>query len=361
MKTFQKCKNLPAKNAKVLLLTHIDADGSGASIVFRAVFDDITVRYCSNGFMSENIRKAVCEEADKYDYIIACDISCNAEDAEAIDRSNGKKKFVLLDHHISAIDLNKYDWAIVKPEITVGSFRHLHSYNTTHMLKDGHSSGASLAYDFAEYAGLIPAKSKYSQSPALERSIYTLQELVTLIAGYDTWDWVNLFNKDREYKDINTLFGIYGQEMFEERFLNKVLGGEDIFDETDYLLLKIESEKINSYLKRTEKGFKTGTLTSGDTEYSAVFVSANDYLADVFARMQEVYPGYDLYVASYGTGISVRATKPEINVGEIVKKVGGGGHAGAGGIKIKQDIILNLIGNTIGMTLTVDKEKEGKW
>lgn len=53
--------------------------------------------------------------------------------------------------------------------------------------------------------------------------------------------------------------------------------------------------------------------------------------------MRETYPEIDLFIINYGTGISIRSDKENINVGKIVKTFGGGGHKGSGGFKLSKE------------------------
>ena len=52
-----KIKNINV-DSKILLLTHNDLDGEGASIIMKYFFHNVEVRHCSNSKMDEEINNA---------------------------------------------------------------------------------------------------------------------------------------------------------------------------------------------------------------------------------------------------------------------------------------------------------------
>lgn len=338
----------PDRNSKIKLLTHTDMDGSGASIVLRSIFDDVEIKHCSNAVMSEEIKNAILDEESNFDWIFACDISCNETDAEIINNHPNSKKLILLDHHITAMSLNKYDWACVEPKLIKDSYR-AKLYTTP---DTGLSSGTSLVYDFMEYCDLT----RYISD------IDFLKTIVHMIAAYDTWDWVNHFGKNPDFDTLSTLFDIYMSDRFEEKILNKINtpktdSTKELFDDIDRLLLDIEHDKIDIYLKGIEKAFTTGTIKIQNVDYSIVFCTSDKYLQETFEHMKAILPDYDIYLINYGNGIGLRATKDEINVGMIAKEFGGGGHPGAAGVKIPFAYQVDIIEKTFSANITID-EKE---
>ena len=56
--------------------------------------------------------------------------------------------------------------------------------------------------------------------------------------------------------------------------------------------------------------------------------------------MKTEYPEKDLYIINYGSGISMRGVKKDFNVGMFAKgNYGGGGHPGAAGFPIPEEMI----------------------
>ena len=147
-----------AKLAKVnensRILTHTDLDGAGAAVLLKSFFrDGVDVIHCPNDMMSRMIRDKASDPdtAKEYDLMIVSDISCSEEDAEYVDKHK-QVALVLLDHHQTAVGLNRFSWACVQPLLLKGSYRDSILYETGAV--SVHSSGTSLVYDYMEYCGL---------------------------------------------------------------------------------------------------------------------------------------------------------------------------------------------------------------
>ncbi len=340
----EKLKRL-ADGSRVLLLTHTDMDGAGPAILLRSIFEHVDVFHCSNGEMSKMIRNMATdpETVKKYDFMIITDISCSEEDAEIINRFK-TVDLVLLDHHPTATGLNRFPWAYIQPMLKEGSFRDAILYGTDR--KSVHSSGTSLMYDYLEYCGLA------DQIPNRELAKY----LVFLIAGYDTWDWNDVFKKDMRFRDLQTVFAQYGISEFEDAFTKKLSdpGIKDLFDDTDMLLLRIAEKKKKYFLEEVvAHRISTGNVKLGEKYYSFTYCSVSENMADVFEYMRANYD-VDLHIVDYGTGISIRTNRSDINVGEIAKRAGGGGHPGAGGVKVPFEKRQALLEDVLGATFYFD-------
>lgn len=322
---------------KILLITHNDLDGSGPVVILNKFFKNVIVRHVTNYAMSWTIIKAVTEELDEteeFDCVVACDISVNEADAELIENHPNHDRFVLIDHHATAEFLNKYDWAAVESKLLDDSFRTIF-YEGISEDKPRSSSGTSLLYDYVDYLGLAK-----DADPEFKLFIH-------MIATYDTWDWKNTFTGAESCYDLNTLFNIYGSEIFDRLYTERFTGMNetdiDNFNKQNNLVLEIENRKRENFLQYVDKGFQTGSVKIGDKCYSMCLWTGNSYMNDVFERMKEHWPNRDLYIICYGTGISYRSDNPDINVGEISKLYGGGGHVAAGGFKIPLDLQIGYI------------------
>lgn len=340
---FSKLPKISPSMKNILLLTHTDLDGAGAYILLKAIANkaNIEVQHCNNGVMSSVIRNCVTKNdiALKYDLIIACDISCNIADAGFIDGDANKYKFVLLDHHDTALALNQYDWACVQPHVPEDSFRvRYYKDENGNLNPNAHSSGTSLMYDYLEYCGLI-GDMFYSEYELL-------QYFTHMTAAYDTWDWVEIFGKKAPdpYK-LNKLFTTMGITKFEENMVLKMANAfssttpsQQIFDQTAELIMSIEEEKIKTHLESTRKSLINDMITLDNKTYSMVYCYTGRYFPETFDMMMEEYPFSQLYAINYGSGISLRTRDQDIHIGKLLENIGGGGHAGAGGAKIHLDL-----------------------
>lgn len=343
---------------KALLLTHIDADGAGPVVLLKYLLgeDNVEVKHCSNSKMSWEIGTSVQTNdiASKYDIIIATDISCNAITASYIDKNNNKSKFVLLDHHNTALGLDKYNWACIQSDIISDSYRMPYYDN---LEGDKHSSGTSLMYDYLEYCCMFENK------PAVEMNI--IKDFVHTIAAYDTWDWNNVFGKAIKYKQMATIFDAYGTTMFERRFLEKITSHEKLLDKFDLFIVEAEETKMADFLEVIKTCINTGTLCFKKEDdsidatscYSITYCNCNNHTTEVFEIMKEMYPDADLHIINYGGGISFRTAKPSVNVGELLLPLGGGGHPGAGGVKIPFDTEIEKVQETLNAIITLDERE----
>lgn len=316
----------------ILLLTHTDMDAAGVAIVCMQELKNLDIKYLSNNKMSQGILNNVRDnkETKRYDAIIIADISCNDKDAEEVDaiKKETGMKIVLLDHHLTANHLNKYDWAVVESGMLEDS--NIASKYAAVNISDAHSSGASLTYDFLSYVKVV------------DRTGF-LDEIIHLIAAYDTWDWHYLFNDNERYSKLDKLCDIYGLKIFvDEMHLRAVTAytAFSLFDPTDLTLLNIHNNKVQSHLGYIKDYIKTGVLTlESGKQYKVAWCIASEYLTETFDYMQETYTDCDMYIINTGDGVSLRTAKEELNVGQLAKELyNGGGHPGAAGFPINYEV-----------------------
>lgn len=329
--------------SKILLLTHDDLDGCGAAILLQYFFKNVEVITCTNGKMDKEIKDA-CELEDYYtkynypqknDYIFITDISCKEDTAEYIKtHPNVANKVILVDHHITADYLNKYNFCFIGGDNPEDGFsnKYYKDKNT-----NGHASGTTLLLDFLYYKG-IP-----------DRIYPNIDNFAFNVGSYDTWDWVKIFNKeDKSPNNLNKLYSIYSIE-----FKNKILKqlkdniSDFEFDKTDDLLLDIDKIACDKYIERKAKGFREKVLNIDNQDYKVCIGIGEQYLEELFNKMEEDYPLADFYAINTGYSISLRSRENALNrdpvdVSKIAKSLGGGGHKEAAGFKIDNDMIDNF-------------------
>ena len=332
------------KDDRILLLTHDDADGAGAEIVLRCMFPEknIEVVHLSNGVMSGRVKEALTDAAiaESFGKVIACDISCNEADAEYIDSlSDINSRFVLLDHHLTSQYINRYSWGVSFGDMLEDSF-------LVNYYSNGHSSGTSLILDYMYYCGInfLP-----------DASCITTENICLWISAYDTWDWKTCFEGNNKFKDENLLFAAYGNNLYVHRRLTKIGFFPSYYDPDD-IMLKVEKAKRKEHIESIKDQIKFGTmdtvLKNGRIKiYDIAYIDDSKYVFDVLDYMRDTYPERDLFIVNYGSGVSIRSDKEDVNVAEIVKPFGGGGHKGAGGFKFEKRDIYNLFEKTTGSNL----------
>lgn len=333
---FDKLPNVD-KTANILVLTHTDLDGEGIALLFSLLFENITIKHCSNAVMDKEIRDAATSAFSSYDYIFACDISCTETTAEIIEDYGNRNRLIIIDHHKTADFLNKYDWAVVYPDMVSDSFRA--SLYTD--VAAGHSSATGLLFDYFDIKG----------HTARLKNIQFTRAVVETISAYDTWDWVNCFSSNPRYKAFNDLYFAYGEEIFEQVMIQRLNAcdprGFEFFSSQDKLILAIEANKQKAAVEKVKDSIKTGILTIDDREYAIAICFTAECIPSVFAYMRDTYKDSDINIIITPRTISMRTDKPNVDVSAIAKKFNGGGHTGAAGFTLDLTKQLNFIANSM--------------
>lgn len=154
---------------KVLLFTHEqDIDGIGCVILGKKAFRDFDYVTCKTFEIDKNFKKYLDNKSIyDYDKIYVTDLCLHEPILSIINNDEIlRNKVLVLDHHKTEIESNKYEFVNVILKCDKGS-----------------ASGTSLFYDY-----LI--NNSYLVKPNL-----TLQELVEFTRQYDTWEWEKYDNK----------------------------------------------------------------------------------------------------------------------------------------------------------------------
>nr|BDD45040.1 hypothetical protein 28 [Bacillaceae bacterium] len=266
-----------------IMFSHNDLDGIGCGILFKSVLGIYAeVHYCGYHNVDEIIieRLNEIEESNERPQIVISDLGIKPETTERVDRYQGEK--ILLDHHKTNHWIaEKYDWAVIDEE----------------------ASGTLLVFNYIDG---IPEK---------------YRNFAIMVDDYDRW-----IHNYPESKQLNRLFFIQGIKRFEERCLH--CERPHSLYRIDKLLLELEEEKIEHYIDKLEKSIHIYGL-SGDKKLGVVF--ADRYQSEVG---HELIQRLDLdaiaLIDANLKKISFRS-KPNFDVGEIAKRLGGGGHKNASG------------------------------
>lgn len=327
----------------ILLVSHNDMDGYGPEIILKSLFyKNVDTLHVSNNSMDKSILwAALNEENDKYDYILITDISCSEETARKISMSKNKDKIILLDHHVTADYLNKYDFAVVAQEHPDDSFTHKlykRYCEKNHIpVKNGLASGTTLLLDYIYELEKLNLHST---------NILMLEEICFTIGIFDTWDWVNVFNSRESASKLNKLFYLLGEEDFVSIYLHKIEQNEEysfsLFSEDEEIILARENKKCEHYISGKDKIIKTFKYKINDKDYLICSCRAERFISELFDHMENKYPDVDFYLIDTGSSISFRSTN-EIDVSEIAKSFGGGGHIHAAGVSYDSSKSIDFI------------------
>lgn len=302
----KEIKSFLKPEGKNLLITHSNCmDGIGCVLVSKMCLKNVDVIETNYTYVDD-----VFTELDHkyYDAIIFADMSVVNVD---LSKHNN---IIMIDHHESAL-----------PQHDPDNFKFI----------DTKACGAYLLKCFF--------------SLYYDRDLSFLDDFSGLMNDYDLW-----YHLDPRSKDIKKLHIAYDRDKFIKKFALVIKkDGKIVFDDED----KLEIAKYDEDLKNT----------IDDLEYTekykkiAIF-SSDNYVNDITSHfIEQVGMTYAICIfppSRTGHHVSVRSSgKSKKNLGSLLKKYGGGGHAHAAGLKIKE-IHLNKMIKAICKELHAKDKKD---
>ncbi|MCT8975515.1 DHHA1 domain-containing protein [Clostridium sp. CX1] len=301
----------------IKLFTHNDLDGVGCAVLALLAFNKVDVEYCGYNDINDKVKDFIeNKEYSNYNHVYITDISINQELAELIENThpdnfkegfNLCESFTLIDHHPTAMELDKYWWCnvITKNEL-------------------GKTSGTSLFYNVLQQDDSVNYKG--------------LKEFVELVRQYDTWEWKTIYNNEMSGQ-LSNLLGLYGKEKFVNKIIKKLETKNKFeFDETDLLLLELDKDKKQVYFEKKSKELLKQDLQN----YKVGIVFADQYISELGNYLAEKFVELDFIVLIGDKTISYRGIK-DIDLGVFAKQFGGGGHPKSAGSQIDKNKQLNYV------------------
>ena len=298
----------------IKLFTHTDLDGVSCEILGKIAFEeDINVVRCNYGDIDAKVEEFI-NGAEEYDKLFITDISVNKEIADKL--LSVSDKVILLDHHKTALWLNEYPFALVQVEDE----------------SVGKMCGAYLFYEY-----LKKNHKEFDDTPALKL-------FIDYVRMYDTWEWKEKYDNIVP-KRLNDLMYIDGPNEFIDKMVYRLGNNLFIFDDTDLMKLQIEQTYINSYITQ-----KNETLMVNDTlfpEYTVGITFADKYISELGNKLCELHPELDFVVLiNMSTlAVSYRTVKDDLDLSDIAKGFGGGGHPKASGSRFDISIVNDMLNN----------------
>ena len=301
----------------VRLFSHSDLDGIGCGILAQLAFgkDNVEISYCDYDNIDSTVKEYLETEQDDTIPIYITDIRVNEETAELL---NKRGNVQLLDHHPTALGLNKYDWCDVVIEDSKG-------------IK---TSGTMLFYHWLGMNGCL--SEELENNKALER-------FAELVRDYDTWRWSELGEDGVICKQVNDLLYLYGRDGFIHWCISEI--HDDVFPRlysADELLLNTKQKEIDEYVEEKNEQLFTSPMCGR----VCGFVFAEKYVSELGNRLCKMHPEID-YVAMIDMGsktVSYRTVKDDIDLGKDVAQLfGGGGHPKAAGSEFSVDVQFKTI------------------
>ena len=253
-----------------MLLTHTDLDGIGCAVVYSAATGRRDFRLVENGQVDAAVAAALSEARD----VILSDHSVSEAMVPAVEEFvAGGGSFALLDHHKSALALDRFGWARV----------------------DLAHSAAWLVWD---HLGRPPAVAEFAR----------------LVEDHDLW-----VHSDPRSSRLAALLGLLGEDRFLERFTRNPSAD---FSEGEELLLEVEDRRRADYIAR--KVEQADLVEAGGRRWAICFAeSYRSELADALLDGLGV-EGAAIVNATKAT-VSLRSRT--LDVAAIAERMGGGGHA----------------------------------
>lgn len=298
----------------IKLFTHTDLDGVSCEILGRIAFgEDIDVVRCGYGNIDDKVEEFINSD-EEYDKLFITDISVKKELADAL--NNVSDKVILLDHHKTALWLNEYPFALVQVEDE----------------SVGKMCGAYLFYEY-----LKKNHKEFDDTPALKL-------FIDYVRMYDTWEWKEKYDNIIP-KRLNDLMYIDGPNEFIDKMVYRLGNNLFILDDTDLMKLQIEQTYINSYIAQ-----KNETLMVNDDlfpEYTVGITFADKYISELGNKLCELHPELDFVVLINMSTLTVsyRTVKDDLDLSDIAKRFGGGGHPKASGSRFDASIINDMLNN----------------
>lgn len=322
----------------VIVFHHTDLDGMGVKILGKLYANKLgclceTYR-CNYNDVNEKVLTVLnSKEFDNVSQIIIGDISVNEQVAKYL---NNLYKIgvpiMLRDHHDTAKELNKYEWAFVTEKI------------------DGISRcGTWLLYR------------------ELSDTLINVDTFVHSVDDWDTWKWVE--NNNTNAKKLNTLLQVVGEEVFTDYVLhllstNQINKPRDLFTNWANNVIDGHEQFVQKTAKTYGNCMKLVELSlKGYTQkYITGIIFCNHDISDVANIILEEHPEVDiLMIVGLPRNISFRTRKDlEIPLGEIAKATtgSGGGHPKSAGSVISREqfesILFNMIG-TLSSEITINE------
>lgn len=295
---------------KICLITHVaDPDGAGPIILSKLVFNNLEHYSCELTDVDKVLKTILLNEKN-YDYIFITDLNISESMADEINRDiNLKNKIKVFDHHQSALMMNKYSF--IKVVVNDGEY---------------YECGTSIYFKYLKEL----TKKKILNKPCVNK-------FVDLIRQLDTYHFT-----DKETSlAIDTLYNIYGRELFIEKYYQYLLRNKHFkFNKEEKLLLEIENRRVEKYvddklkniIKMEIQGIKVGI----------VFAEKNRSI--IGNRMASENEDIDIAVIiNINRSVSYRSTKENVDINTLASVYNGGGHKHAGGSPIPENLKEKII------------------
>lgn len=292
------------------IFTHTDLDGVGCAVLAKYYNPEIEVEFCDYDNVNQKVNDFLDNNIALGDLYIT-DISVSEEIAERLEYDTD---FILLDHHPTALGLNKFKCCTVRVEDENTGIK---------------TCGTEMFYQWlVEYGYLNKSK--------------VLDKFVEIIRDYDTWRWAELGEDGVISKKVNDLLYIYGRENFINWCLSSFIQRKfPNLGTIENILLELRQEEIDKYVEKKNREMFTQALCG---KVSGI-VFANKFTSELGNRLCKMHPEIDFVtmIDIEDCTVSYRTIKDDINLGrDVAALLGGGGHPKAAGSQFDKTVWINI-------------------
>jgi oligoribonuclease NrnB/cAMP/cGMP phosphodiesterase (DHH superfamily) len=313
----------------IKLFTDIDLDGLGCGVVAKLAFGErVDVSYCSYRNLNQRVEAFIENQEHQNEEIYITDLAVSESVEHKLDkRFHEGQPIHVIDHHVTALHFNNYQWGHVKIEYDTGK----------------KACATSLFYD-------------YLTGKQLLKPTRSLEQFVDLVRQYDTWEWDE--NNNITAKRLNDLFYIMDRENFEESIIKRILETPESFSltATETMILDIEDNKIERYIHSKNRQIYQTFID----EYCCGIVHAEQHLSELGNALNKLNPHLDMIVLMNvgGKKMGFRTIHESVDVAEFAKRYGGGGHHKASGCELGSSTFEKFVVNAFDIPpLKPDPEK----
>ena len=282
----------------IKLFTHTDLDGVGCAILAKLAFkDNVEITYCNT---PNDLWDKLKSTVDRYEMVYMTDLSLPNDSTEYY--ADGSC-YALFDHHKTAEWMNKFDFAHVNVEC------------------DGRlTCGTELFYNYLIKKSLISPRPFFVEQVRL----------------YDTWDWAKTNTNTPKY--LNDLLYIMGISEFVDTYADKLKRNDvselTIFTGHDLEMLSYEQKQIDNYVAK--KCASAIEIIFGGHKCMLSF--ADRYQSILGNKMCSIKDYINMAVmVNIDEGVVSLRSIGDVDVADIAKQYGGGGHKNSAGFKLTKD------------------------
>lgn len=277
-------------------ISHDDLDGVGSAIMVDRMVGhvDHKVMFCGHMSVDKEAEKFASRMKDD-DMLLFTDIAPSETVVKSLIDKN--VNFYIMDHHRTNLYLKKYE-------------------------------GVSTIY-IKTCATVIASNTL----PKTNKFKYTLsdheKDFVQSVNAWDMWETSSKYRPRGE--KLNTLFSFFGIKKFYKMFTENV--NTDYKDPFCVKLIEHLEESKNKYIKDTVDNQIKNIVRIDNHGNTYKTILATQYISDIgneaLHRPECEGVSYVAVVCPHNNSVSLRSST--VDVGELAKKMGGGGHAAASG------------------------------